>query len=102
MQSGDSIVKREAVVRNRRDVVPLTSATIQKFRRHLTPLLPLLKSLGGNLLLPEVSHTNAHGEVVFIRNAEHQLEDTLCTHDLYTLLVDEPLAVIFTLIAQVW
>ena len=40
--------------RNRRDVIPLTPDNVQKFRRHLVPLLPLLRSLGGKLLIPDV------------------------------------------------
>jgi hypothetical protein len=55
VESGDSVVvsKREAVPRNRRDVIPLTPDNVQKFRRHLVPLLPLLRSLGGKLLIPD-------------------------------------------------
>ena len=51
-------MKREAVPRNRRDVVPLTPTTLQKLRRHLVPLLPLLKSLDANLVMPDVSCSN--------------------------------------------
>lgn len=55
-QSGDSLVKREAVVRKRRDVIPLTPTTVRQFRHHLVSLMPMLKSLGGDLLMiPDVS-----------------------------------------------
>ena len=45
-------------MRSPRDVVPLTPTNVQRYRRHLVPLLPLLKALGGRkLLLPEVNWT---------------------------------------------
>jgi hypothetical protein len=53
VESGDKLVKREAVPRSRRDIVPLTRDNVQKYRRHLVPLMPLLKSLDGSLSLPE-------------------------------------------------
>ena len=55
-QSGDTVVKREAAFRNRRDVIPLTLTTVKLYRRDLTPLMPMLKSLGGDTLIPDVSH----------------------------------------------
>lgn len=65
LQSGtydnnNNVVKRSAVPRNRRDVVTLTPTNIQQFLRHLVPLAPLLKSLGGKFSLPDVSHILIH------------------------------------------
>ena len=59
VQSGDSVAvtKREAVPRNRRDVISLTPDNVQKYRRDLVPLMPLLKSLGGHILIPDVCTT---------------------------------------------
>ena len=59
IQSGNSVVKTEAVIRDRRDVIPLTPTTAQKFLRHLVPLSHLIKSLGGHSLLPDVSYVMA-------------------------------------------
>ena len=58
IKSGDTVrAKREALVRNPRDVIPLTPTNVKNFRRHLIPLVPLLKTLGGDLYLPNVSCT---------------------------------------------
>jgi hypothetical protein len=60
VESGDSATisavrgRRETKVRRPHDVVALTPSNVQKFRRHLVPLVPLLKSLGGgDLQLPD-------------------------------------------------